>query len=246
MTPATPRPVPTLAALAQECGGRTPSTVDLITRILREAIVRGTLAEGAPIRQDHVAAELGISKIPLREALSKLEGQGLVTMLPRRGAIVSPVSAEKIEDIYQIRLALEPQVLAAAIPHQTGPDLAEAERLVNEMDERSTEQLGRLNWRFHRALYAPSGREVALQILETLHIHVDRCVRLHMALIDRSRVSNMEHRRILDACRNGDAATAQRLLHDHLDGIRRVMAEYLSRPAPGVVSVAAAPADPVA
>lgn len=230
MTPQMPAPAPSLATLAQECGGRSPSTVELITRILREAIVRGTLAEGAPIRQDHVAAELGISKIPLREALSRLEGQGLVTMLPRRGAIVTTVSPEKIEDIYQTRLALEPQVLAGAIPHQTRADLDAAERLVGEMDQRGTEQLGRLNWQFHRALYAPSGREVALQILETLHIHVDRCVRLHMALIDRSRVSNMEHRRILDACRNGDVAVAQSLLHDHLDGIRRVMAEYFSRP----------------
>ena len=210
MTLPMPASAPTLAALARECGGRSPSTAELIARILREAIVRGTLAEGAPIRQDHVAAELGISKIPLREALSKLEGQGLVTMLPRRGAVVATVSADKIEDIYQTRLALEPQVLGSAIPRQTRTDLAEAERLIGEMDAQATEQLGRLNWQFH------------------------------MALIDRSRLSNLEHRRILDACRNGDVAAAQQLLRDHLDGIRRVMAEYFSRPQ------AAPAADPAA
>jgi DNA-binding GntR family transcriptional regulator len=220
-----------LGNLAQEFGTRRLSTVDMIVRILREAIVRGVLAQGMPIRQDHIAAELGISKIPLREALSKLEGQGLVTMMPRRGAVVTLVSPAQIEEIYQVRLVLEPQVLRAAIPLIAERDFVEAERLIDQMEQGETEELGKLNWRFHRALYAPSGRELTLQILENLHFHVDRFVRLHMGLIDLSRASNAEHRHILKACRNRDVELADDLLRAHLDGIRRSMEEFFSRKA---------------
>ena len=181
------------------------------------------------IRQDHIAAEFGISKIPLRETLLRLEGQGLVTVLPRRGVFVTETSSEKLEDIFQIRLALEPQVLEVAIPNMTEGVFSSCEQFIERMAQRDTEELGKLNWQFHRALYAPSGREMSLQILENMSVHVDRYVRLHMGLIDLSRNSNDEHWQILQACRKKEVKTAKRLLSDHIYGVLKSMEKFLAR-----------------
>jgi DNA-binding GntR family transcriptional regulator len=218
-----------LQGLVVEFGYRSCSTVDLIANIIREAIVRGVLPQGRSIRQDRVAAELGISKIPLRETLSKLEGQGLVTILPRRGAFVTEMSAAKIDDVYHMRLAIEPQLLAVAIPRMTESDFILAKRLIDQMQESNTEQFGKINWQFHHSIYAPSGRKMSLKVLENLHVHADRYVRLHMSLIDISRASNVEHRRILEACRKRKVAKATQILREHLNGIRIVIAKYFLR-----------------
>lgn len=207
---------------------RPPSTVDVIVGLLQEAIVKGDLPQGMSLRQEHIARKFGISKIPLREALAKLEAGGFVTTHPRRGAFVSEISAEKIEEIFRLRLSIEPDVLRHAIPRMTAEDMAGAGQVIEKFAKADAGDLGVLNWEFHHALYRPSGRELSLQILSNLHLHVDRYVRIHMVFVDTKKESNDEHRMLLAACRKRDVESAVKILHAHIDNIRLAIRDLVS------------------
>jgi DNA-binding GntR family transcriptional regulator len=204
------------------------STVDIIFELLREAIVRGDLPQGMPLRQDYIANKLGISKVPLREALAKLEAFGFVTIYPRRGVVVSEVKAETIDEIFHMRLALEPGILRVAVPRLRAEDLARAEEIIGRFEtSEGTRDLGKLNWKFHRTLYEPSRMLLTLQFLDNLHLHVDRYVRLHMGLVDLSRNSNNEHRALVAACQAGETERAVQILYAHIENIRLAIRELI-------------------
>lgn len=207
---------------------RPPSTVDAIVELLQDAIVRGDLPQGMPLRQERIAQKFGISKIPLREALAKLDAGGFVTTHPRRGVFVSEMSAEKIEEIFQLRLSIEPDLLRYAVPRMTAADMAAVEAIIEKFEAADTGDLGDINWELHRALYRASGRELSLQILGNLYLHVDRYVRLHMGMIDRQKDSNNDHRELLAACRRRDAEQAVQILHAHIDNIRLAIRRFVA------------------
>ncbi|MDR7541769.1 MAG: GntR family transcriptional regulator, partial [Armatimonadota bacterium] len=91
----------------------------MVADVLREAILRGILLAGQQLRQDEIARELGVSHIPVREALRQLEAEGLVRLRPYRGFEVSELSPEEVEELYEIRIPLECQALRLAFPHLT-------------------------------------------------------------------------------------------------------------------------------
>lgn len=215
---------------------RPPSTADVIVELLREAIIRGDLPAGMPLRQERIAQKFGISKIPLREALAKLDASGFVTTHPRRGVFVSDISLKRIDEIFQLRLQLETDVMRHAVPRLTPQDLAAAEEIIEKFDQASTHALGKLNWEFHHTLYNPSGRELTLQILNNLHLHVDRYVRLHMGILDPHKRSNDEHRAIVAACRKNNAERAVSILHDHINSIRIVIRDFVGSEKPSPAS----------
>src|SRR5215831_18505414 len=97
---------------------------------LREQIIRGEIPEGAQLRQDAIAAQYQVSRIPVREALRQLDAEGLIAIVPNRGAIVPALSPDDIEEIFSIRALLEPEVLKRSIPHLTQEDLAEADAIL--------------------------------------------------------------------------------------------------------------------
>lgn len=206
---------------------RPSSTVDSIVELLQEAIVRGDLPQGMPLRQERIAQKFGISKIPLREALARLDAGGFVTTHPRRGVFVSEISTEKIEEIFQLRLSIEPDVIRYAVPRMTAANMAAAEQIIEKFGVTENAKLGELNWQLHRTLYTPSGRELSLQILGNLHLHVDRYVRLHMGVLDPHRASNDEHRALLAACRQRDVELAVSILREHIDNIRLAIRAFV-------------------
>src|SRR6266852_9187131 len=93
------------------------------TRALREKILSGEIGDGEQLRQDALAAEYGVSRIPLREALRQLEAEGLVSFYPHRGAVVSTLSLAEIEELFEIRALIEPDMLRRAIPKLSEEDL---------------------------------------------------------------------------------------------------------------------------
>src|SRR5437764_15354506 len=99
---------------------------------LREEIIRGTIPEGAQLRQDAIAMQYHVSRIPVREALRQLDAEGLITIVPNRGAIVPALSPTDIEELFTIRALLEPEILKLSIPRLTQSDLAEAEAILNK------------------------------------------------------------------------------------------------------------------
>ena len=130
---------------------------------LRDKILRGEFRAGEQLRQHAIAAEFDVSRIPLREAFRQLEAEGLIEIIDHRGAVVSALSPEEIEELFDIRAALESVTLRHAVPRLTEEDLERAEeslvtyeRALN--DETDFEVWGELHWRFHSSLYAAANR----------------------------------------------------------------------------------------
>ena len=206
------------------------SSTDYAHQVLRAAILRGALPAGHPLRQEEIAAQLGISRLPVREALIKLAAEGLVTLHHNRGAVVSQLSADEVEELYEIRCALEPTALRLAFPHFVDADLDRAEGIIEQTDdETDAGRWGELNWEFHRSLYQPAGRARLLDLIHTMHINVDRYLRFEMSILSYKAQSQQEHRRILDACRRGDQHLAIQLLEKHIRTAGEELTAHLCR-----------------
>lgn len=219
-----------LKALAHAASPGPRSTPLLVADVLRQAILRGILTAGQQLRQDEIARELGVSHIPVREALRQLEAEGLVRLRPYRGFEVSELSPEEVEELYEIRIPLECQALRLALPHLTEEDVRKAEQVLDAIDAADDPSVwSELNTEFHAVLYAPSRRERLLNLIRTLRTNVDRYLRLYISVMQRKQFSQREHRRILDAVRKRDEAEALRALEEHLDIACRMLVDYLRR-----------------
>lgn len=204
------------------------STPDLIADALREAILRGIFQEGQSLRQDEIATQFGVSRIPVREALKHLEAEGLVTLHLNRGAMVSVLTAAEAQEICEIRSALEVKAMQLAIPKLNTSDLEKAAVILEASDQTSDAGvLAKLNWEFHATLYASAERPRLLIMIKNLHVNIDRYVRLQMAQMDYQERSQKEHYQLLDACRQQDTKAAVRLLKRHIDTAGEQLVTYL-------------------
>ena len=203
-----------------------------IADALRGDILRGKLQGGQPLKQDEIAARFGVSKIPVREALVQLKVEGLVNFYPNRGAFVSDLSAAEADEIYVMRIALETEVLARAIPHLTVANFKHADELLAAIDrEENIAKWGELNWEFHATLYATAGLPRVMETIRTLHTNIARYLVLYLAGMDYQEQSQREHRALLQACRAGEVEKAQAILKEHLRSASVHLVEFLNKPA---------------
>jgi len=217
-----------IEALAKQVDRRRETTPDVVVQVLREAILSGVLRSGEFIRQDLIAAELKVSKTPVREALLRLEAEGLIQFHRNRGFVVSELSLLEITETFDIRIALETLALGLAIPNMSTVDFDRANRAIEDADHRQDDsQLGQLNWQFHNALYAPCKRPLLLSMIKNLHNISDRYVRLHLLLTKAELLSQSEHRGLLAACRRGDVTAAQGFLRDNVKTAADRLISYL-------------------
>jgi DNA-binding GntR family transcriptional regulator len=201
-----------------------------VAEVLREAILRGLLKGGDQLRQDEVATQLGVSRIPVREGLRQLEAEGLVKFLPRRGVLVSSLSADEVQEIYDMRIPLECTALRLALPHVTDADVRRAEDLLGAIDqETDIERWGQLNDEFHAGLYGPANRPRLLALIKNLRANVGRYLRIYISLLHHKPRSQKEHREILDAVKRRDTVAALAALERHLDVACRGLVAYLSQ-----------------
>src|SRR5215510_12690282 len=134
---------------------------DQVAELVRQRILTGQLKGGQPIRQEHLAAELGVSRIPLREALKQLAAEGFVAIASHKGAVVAELSVQEVEELFEIGLKLETWILQLAIPALTERDISALEKNVEE--QRRPDILprwGDVNWRFHEIMYLPANRPI--------------------------------------------------------------------------------------
>jgi DNA-binding GntR family transcriptional regulator len=187
---------------------------------LRERILRGHYPEGDPLRQDALAEELGVSRIPVREALRQLEAEGLVTFSPHRGAVVSVLSLAEIEELFELRAEIESALVRRAIPGMTEEQLERATDVLDEFEDAlvtgEAARWGPLNWRFHSALYAPANRVLTMGVLQKLHQHSDRYFRMQLLLTHGGTRANEEHRAIAAAVGDKDLDRASELMRSHI------------------------------
>ncbi|MBL8288197.1 MAG: GntR family transcriptional regulator, partial [Rubrivivax sp.] len=128
-----------------------------IAERLRQSILGGERAAGSQLRQDALAAEFGVSRIPVREALFQLEAEGLVRIEPHKGALVAGFALPEIDDVFDLRVLLEPRLLARSVPRLEPADYAEIDDLdaafAEAIARHDVAQWGELNARLHLSLY---------------------------------------------------------------------------------------------
>lgn len=186
---------------------------------LRERIISGAAEPGQPIRQDTLAAELGVSKIPLREALARLEEEGLLRSQHNRGWFVAPLTAAEAREVYALRLTLEPGVAAqaaalASMRHQAEAIIA-LEGLEAAIASHDAE-VGARNRAFHLALVRPASQPLTFDIVQRLHIISERYVRKHLEPRGRDARAHGEHRALLEAWLARDRKSVTSLLLAHI------------------------------
>jgi len=209
-----------------------PRTVKTaLVEYLRDEIIHGDLVPGQHIRLDETAVRFDVSTMPVREALRDLEAEGLVSIFPHRGAVVTQLSADDLQDIYQIRGTLEQLGTHLSVPHMTGATHAEMTSLIEEMDSHLDEvvTLVRLNHRFHTVLYSPSGRRHLCDLIVKLRYRTQHYLRAYIAQLGRMPQAQVQHRAILEACKSGDAELAGSLMYDHVVDVGSAIAEHVGQ-----------------
>lgn len=199
---------------------------------IRDRILSGAVPAGGPVRQDRLAAELGISKIPLREALARLEQEGLVRAEPNRGFFVRPLDAAEAEEVYALRLKLEPDAAAAGAAVADAPARAAAQAASDALAAAIAAgrgDVGARNRAFHVALVRPSGQPLTTDILARLHVLSERYVRIHLAPQGRGARAGDEHRELLEAWMQGRLYRVRALSRAHIEAtladLRRQLGE---------------------
>lgn len=204
------------------------STPDRVLEQLRSDIVNGRLAPGEPLRQDEIARSFGLSHVPIREAFLKLEAEGLVEIRPRRGAIVSDLSAAEIEELNEMRAALECCVLRIAVPRFTESDFTKAASVLDRID-RQPGRWAELNAEFHAALYEPAERPRLLNAILSLQRNVERYLRHEVKVANNLAASQREHRKLLTLMKRGRAEEACALLASHIIEPGRILVSELRK-----------------
>lgn len=215
-------------------------------------IMSGALLAGQPLRQDELAARFGVSRTPLREAIARLEVEGLVVAEKHRGAVVFRPSTQELQEIYEIRILLEPKAaaLAAAKYASLSSRLTELAEINESMEDAATWDYAQLNNAFHMGIYEASGQRRLCRIIRNLRLQADPYVAILFGVGGGPRALE-DHREILAAVANGDSVGASELTRSHLETtVSRVMPlvtrlnvqEVSSRKVDGIGREPAAPA----
>lgn len=204
---------------------------DQLVELVRDRILSGEVIADLPIRQDALAAELGVSKIPLREALTRLEQEGLIRSQANRGFFVRPLSTQEAEEVYALRLKLEPEAVSVAAERATEEEQATARHALEALDrvtDAHGESVGAFNRAFHLALVRPAGQPITFTIIERLHILSERYVRKHLEPSGRDERAIDEHRQMLEGwlAREGKAVAA--LTRNHIEQTLKDLRRQLS------------------
>jgi Transcriptional regulators len=199
---------------------------------IRQAILSGQYASGSQLRQDALAEAYGVSRIPVREVLLQLEAEGLVKILPQRGAVVSEISREDIDDVFDLRMILEPRLLLASAPLLDEADLSaldvRQDNYVKAIATGQRDNYGRLNAELHMAIYHRATMPKSQQIVASLLQTSDRYTRLQLssrAAMEKAMSEHAEMIRLIKARRSDEAAE---LLKLHIGSVRTDLLKVLN------------------
>lgn len=208
--------------------GKQATSADVIYNALRDAIIRGEIGEGEPLRQDSIAQMFNVSRIPVREAMQRLEAQGLVISERYKGVVVASLSFEQITEIFEFRALLEPVVIEMAVPIMSEESLAKAQEYCDAFAAETDPMLwGDLNRHFHNALYQDCDKPYYLSVVDKSNDLVERYVRLVLYLTQGMRNAVAEHQGILDACKARKPKLAAELTRRHITTAGKALVGYL-------------------
>jgi DNA-binding GntR family transcriptional regulator len=205
-----------------------------IAEKIRQKIVTGELPGGTQLRQGKIAAEFQVSPIPVREALRHLAAEGLITIVPYRGASVSSLSAGEIGELFETRAVLESYLLGCAVPNLKDEDFKRADGILSRFEqslrsESEAKAWGQWNWRFHSTLYVPANRPFMLRFVKMLNRNCDRYARMHLAFTRNLHLVGDSHRKLLNACRTRDPQAAREELWNHITEAGEYLKQFVTR-----------------
>ncbi|MEW9673973.1 GntR family transcriptional regulator [Ammoniphilus sp. 3BR4] len=199
---------------------------DRVCQALREAILKGKFEPGERIVQEEIANSLGVSRMPVREALRKLEAEGLIQIEPNRGAVVKPLSLEDIEEIYLLRSVLEKMAVEESLKKIQKQDIVEMESLVTIMDQvDEVDYFISTNIEFHRLLMKHCTKKRLLSFINTLWNGFPQ--QTPHLLENQMKKSNQEHREILEAVKENEVQKAAELVSNHVQRTGDALVRYI-------------------
>jgi DNA-binding GntR family transcriptional regulator len=204
---------------------------NVVTRQVREAILEGRLKPGIRIRQQELARQFGVSRIPVREALRRLESEGLITVVPHSGARVARMDIGECAELYWLRELIEPMLIAESVPNLSDRRLTELHGLLTAIEQSShdTPRWLELDRRFHLESYAAASLPRVQTMTEQFWNQTQQYRRAYLVtdLERKIETANADHRLILDALEQRDANDASNRLRSHL---RRTRATLMRHP----------------
>ncbi len=217
LSPAPITPLPTRKSLGQH-----------VFENLKQAIIRGDIAPGNRLVESRIAATMDISRTPVREAIHKLEREGLIEKLPKGGFSVLGLSRENIEETFGIRRVLESYAARLAAEKHREEDLFPLDKKIREfqqcLDNGQVEDLAKINTEFHNLLYALSQSPKLIKMISDLMDQIYRFRKILMKVEDMPRAGNEDHRLMLRAIRDRDLDRVESLVKEHiLRGQRAVL-----------------------
>jgi DNA-binding GntR family transcriptional regulator len=206
---------------------------DEIAVALRRAVRERAISPGQAVNQDELARRFGVSRIPLREALRTLVGEGLIIMKPGLGAVVTELDASEVSELYGLRLQLEPPLAKDIVDHVRRRDLDDLATLVASMKalgENESEEWSNLNYRFHRRVYELSERRHAVRLVVQVLNLVEPYARVHAHVLGSRPDTQQQWDEVIEAMRSGDSERLEQLI---AEGIRSAQEALMSSMGPG-------------
>jgi len=206
---------------------------EVVFDTLRDAIISGILRPGERLMEIQLAEELGVSRTPIRETIRKLELEGFVVMVPRKGAYVAGISLKNIADVFEVRASLEALAAGLAAERITDEELEELERILVKkaeyLEKGSLHEFVNSDTEFHDTLYRTSRNKRLVQILSNLQDEIHRFRSVSLAFPGRMHEALDEHRKIVEAVGDRDIARAQSLAWEHIENAESSLLESVRR-----------------
>lgn len=200
---------------------------------LRQAILDGTHSAGTQLRQDALADTYGVSRIPVREALFQLEAEGFVRIVPHKGAIVSELSLDEVNDVFDLRALLEPRMLAESAPRFEEADFTALDAIQARFEKAiaagDVGQWGAINAEFHMALYTKARQPRTQSIVSALLQTSDRYTRVQLSNTTAMGIAEQEHAELVRLCRARRFDEACAFLVRHISSVRSDLLRVLAR-----------------
>lgn len=205
---------------------------EIVFETLREAIISATLKPGERLMEIQLAEEMGVSRTPVREAIRKLELEGFVVMVPRKGAYVAGISMKDIADVFEIRAALESLAAGLAAERITEEELEQLERILVKIGEcvkkNDLVQLIEVDTEFHDTLYKACRNERLVQIVSNLREQIQRARTASLSTPGRMKDALEEHKKIVEAVSERNVELAQLLAREHIENAENTMLDVLN------------------
>ncbi|MGI6553908.1 MAG: GntR family transcriptional regulator [Bacillota bacterium] len=204
---------------------------EIVFETLRGAIIDGTLKPGERLMEVQLAEDMGVSRTPVREAIRKLELEGLVLMIPRKGAYVSGISSKDIADVFEVRAALESLAAGLAAERITEQELEDLNRFMVEVTINAEigdlEKVIKSDTDFHDQIYRASRNSRLVQIINNLRDRIQRFRSASLAHPGRIKETLEEHKKLLEAISERNISVARALAQEHIENAESIMMEAL-------------------